>query len=276
MTGTIASLADKNLVTSSRSSDALDAAKRLVINYDRSRLAAGQFLKLVKGLQAEVKRDREDERLSAKATLDAIVAGRNKHLVPLQQAESIVKAKQLADEDEQNRKRREKQAELNRQREEERAELNRKAQEEAEEMAALHAAEIEEAGDVEQAAAIREAPIELAPITLPDPIVIPDLKPKIDGQHTVTHWKCRLVNLDAVPRGLLQFDQVAANRWVAGIKDEIANGDTSYGRGITDKSKIAEIAEMPNGTVLTAEILGVDVIPGIEIFTEKTRASRSY
>jgi hypothetical protein len=258
-------LTNGTLTISTRASAAVDAAKQIQINDDPSRLAAGQFLKILKTLQAEVRRDREDERVSAKATLDAIVAGRNKHLLPLQEAEKIVKAKQIADDDEQNRKRGEEQARID--------ELQRQEQEAAEEAAMLAAAEIEEAGDVEQAQVIREAPVEVAP-----PMVVPDMKRKIEGQHTIVLWKCRLVNLDLVPRGLMQFDQVAANRWVAGIKDKLSHPSVimlGSERASADLRKIDEIAELPNGTVLTKDILGQD-IPGIEIFIEKTRASRAY
>jgi uncharacterized protein (DUF2384 family) len=256
----LAKLTNTELTVSIRSELALSEAKELVINDDQSRLAAGTFLKVLKALQVEVKADREAEYKAAKATVDAITTSRNKHLSPLMAAEKIIKAKQIADEDAQAAKRKAEQEEQ-----------ERLAQEEAErlaEEAAMLAAELEEIGDAEQAAEVLAAPIEA-----PAPVVIPNTAPKIDGQHTVVNWKCRLVDFAATPIGLHQFDQVAANKWVAGIKAELSKTVIDSGRQTQNNEIIKRIAELPNGTVLTKEILGVDVIPGCEIYIEKSRAA---
>lgn len=246
----------------SRATQALDAAKAIVITDDKSRLAVGEFLKMLKAFQAEVKRDREPERLAAKATVDAIKAARDRHLLPLQEAEKIVKQKQIADEDEQARLRRAEQARLD--------ELARQAQQEAEEQIMAMVAELEDIGDTEQATVLREAPVEAAPA-----VVIPNIQPKITGQHTNVYWRCRLKDLNEVPRGLLQFDQVAANKWVAGIKAELSSAvfDYNHRQHRDAQGIVQQIAELPNLTVLTKEILGVDTIPGCEIYIEKGRAS---
>lgn len=281
MATSLETVADSTITIASRSVDALALARSFVINDDRSRIEAARFLKILKALQSEVKKDREDERVAAKATLDAIMVGRNKHLKPLQDAETIVKQKQIADEDEQIRKRRKAQEEENLRQQAAQAELDRKAQAEAEALAeqqALLAAELEDVGDTDQAQAVLAAPIETpAPQEAPPPDIIPDLRPKVEGQHTTVRWKCRLKKLEDVPRGLLQFDEVAANRWVARIKDDLTRVTSDNGgRPSMDATKVQEIAELPNGTVLTKEILGVETIPGVEIYTEKSRASTAW
>ncbi len=252
---------ETNAVTiAARSADALALANKLAITDDGSAMKAGAFLKMLKALQAEVKRDREDERISAKATLDAIVAGRNKHLLPLQQAETIVKTKQIAYEDAQIAKRKADQAELARQAREE--------MEAAEAQAMLEASALEEVGATEQAQAVREAPIE--PIA---PIILPQIKLDVQGQHTTVRWKVRLVDKEKIDRDLLAFDQVAANQAVQTIKNEYAR-DEAGGRPSRDNLKLAAINELPNLTVLTKEMIGVEV-PGCEIYIEKSRASIS-
>lgn len=257
----IETLTDNNLTISTRAQEAAKWAQSFEITDDKSALAAGQFLKLVKTLQNEVKKDREDERLKAKATLDAIVEGRNKHLKPLQEAEAIIKRKQIEYEEEKDRQRREEQARID--------ERRRRELEEAEEAAMLQAAELEEVGAVELAQAVRDTPIEA-----PAPIVIPDSKPKIEGNYTIVRWKCREVNHELVSRDLLTFNQVAANQAVQTIKNELAQCSDAD-RITFNKTILQKIAELPNGSVLTANLIGVE-IPGVEIYIEKSKASTAW
>jgi len=233
----------------------LNAARSIVIQNDDQFHQAANTLSAIKALAAEVKRDREDERVAAKATLDAIVASRNRHLQPLLEAEKIIKAKQIAWEDQQAARRREEQARLE-------AEAQAEAERLAEEQAIL-AAQLEEAGDSEQAKAVIEAPPEP-----PAPIILPDTKPKVTGQHTVTHWKCRLKDINLVDRSLLTFDQKAANIEVQRVKLTLSKRTGE--RATVDKSEIDAINDLPNGTALPDKY---QTIPGVEIYLEKTRAA---
>ena len=140
----LAVLTDDTLTVETKASTALGIAQALRVEDDVSRLRAGDFLKVVKTLQKEVKADREEERLVATRLLDVIRAGRNKHLVPLEQAETLVKQKVLAYEEAAEQKRQEEQARIN-------AAL--KAEEE--ERILAQAVSLEEMGATEEAAAVR-------------------------------------------------------------------------------------------------------------------------
>jgi hypothetical protein len=246
---------------------ALDVANRMVIDSDSARIDAGNFIKLCKALQAEVKRDREDERVAARATVDAILAARKRHLDPLETAELITKTKVLAYDEGEAKKRREEQARL-----------VAEAQHEAEEAAIRQAEELDAAGDYEGADALLDTPVEAPP-----PVVLPDTTPKLDGQHIVTRWKCRLVDKAILIQGahedpyygdLLEFDETRANEMVKGIRDSLAY-KTKEGRISVNHGKINAINELPAGTVLTKEMIGEE-IPGVKIYLEKSMASTAW
>lgn len=218
-------LTDDTLTVETKASTALGIAQALRVEDDVSRLRAGDFLKVVKTLQKEVKADREEERLVATRLLDVIRAGRNKHLVPLEQAETLVKQKVLAYEEAAEQKRQEEQARIN-------AAL--KAEEE--ERILAQAVSLEEMGATEEAAAVLAQEAEVVPV------ILPKTAPKVDGQHTLTLWKCRVINLEnlvkAVAEGRvsiasLQANQVWLNAEVKRLKEEFKmDGVESY----TEKS----------------------------------------
>ena len=221
----LAVLTDDTLTVETKASTALGIAQALRVEDDVSRLRAGDFLKVVKTLQKEVKADREEERLVATRLLDVIRAGRNKHLVPLEQAETLVKQKVLAYEEAAEQKRQEEQARIN-------AAL--KAEEE--ERILAQAVSLEEMGATEEAAAVLAQEAEVVPV------ILPKTAPKVDGQHTLTLWKCRVINLEnlvkAVAEGRvsiasLQANQVWLNAEVKRLKEEFKmDGVESY----TEKS----------------------------------------
>ena len=210
----LAVLTDNTLTVETKASTALGIAQALKIETDADRLRVGEFVKVVKALQKEVKADREPERVAAQKLLDAIRGGRNKHLVPLEQAEEIAKKKGLAYDDAQERKRREEQDRINAQlREEEQARILADAQ------------TLEDGGAVEEAAAVRAQEPEVVPM------IIPNLAPKIEGQHTLTLWKCRVLNLETLVKAVaedrvsiayLQVNQVYANSEVKRLKEQFA------------------------------------------------------
>lgn len=218
-------LTDDTLTVETKASTALGIAQALRVEDDVSRLRAGDFLKVVKTLQKEVKADREEERLVATRLLDVIRAGRNKHLVPLEQAETLVKQKVLAYEEAAEQKRQEEQARIN-------AAL--KAEEE--ERILAQAVSLEEMGATEEAAAVLAQEAEVVPV------ILPKTAPKVDGQHTLTLWKCRVINLEnlvkAVAEGRvsiasLQANQVWLNAEIKRLKEEFKmDGVESY----TEKS----------------------------------------
>mgnify|MGYP001567990310 FL=1 len=221
----LAVLTDDTLTVETKASTALGIAQALRVEDDVSRLRAGDFLKVVKTLQKEVKADREEERLVATRLLDVIRAGRNKHLVPLEQAETLVKQKVLAYEEAAEQKRQEEQARIN-------AAL--KAEEE--ERILAQAVSLEEMGATEEAAAVLAQEAEVVPV------ILPKTAPKVDGQHTLTLWKCRVISLEnlvkAVAEGRasiasLQANQVWLNAEIKRLKEEFKmDGVESY----TEKS----------------------------------------
>jgi len=222
---------DQALTIETKASTALTRATELIVRSDQDRVDAGDLLKAIKTLAKEVKQDREEERLAARKLVDAITSGRNRHLRPLEQAEQIIKQKVLAYEANEERKRVE---------EEER--INAKLQQEEEDRKIAEALEVEELGGMEEAEKILDSP------SYTPPVSIPKTTPKIEGQHTLTLWKCKPVDImilvKAVAEGkapiqFIQFNQVFANQEVKRLKEGF-----SY--------------------------------PGIYAYTEKSLASRSY
>jgi len=222
---------DKTLIIETKANTALTLAKNLLVRTDQDRVKAGNLLKGIKSLCKEVKQDREEERLAARKLMDVITSGRNRHLRPLEQAEIVVKQRILAYDEEEERKRQE---EENR--------INAKLQQEEEDRKITEAIEVEELGGVEEAKAILDSPSQTPPM------IIPKTTPKIEGQHTLTLWKCKpvdmMVLIKAIAEGkapiqFIQFNQVFANQEVKRLKEGF-----SY--------------------------------PGVEAFTEKSLASRSW
>lgn len=204
-------LNDNTLTVETRSSTALGIAQAIRVDTDVDRLRAGEFIKVVKALQKEVKADREEERLAATKLLDAIRAGRNKHLVPLEKAEELVKQKVIAYEET---------AEKKRQAEEDAANAKLREEEEARIMA--EAEGLEEVGANEEAAAVLEKPIEIVPV------FVPKTTPKVEGQHITVLWKVREANLETLVKAVaegkasiafLQLNQVYANSEVKRQKE---------------------------------------------------------
>jgi hypothetical protein len=218
-------LTDESLTITTKASTALGIAQALKIETDADRLRAGDFLKIVKTLQKEVKADREDERVAGQRLLDAIRAGRNKHLLPLEQAEEMVKKKVLVYLATEERKRQVEQDRIN-------AELL-----EVEQTRILAEAQtLEDGGAPEAAAEVRAQEPEVVPV------IVPNLAPKVEGQHTLTLWKCRVLSLETLVKAVaegrasiayLQVNQVYANSEVKRLKgDFVVEGMESY----TEKS----------------------------------------
>jgi hypothetical protein len=264
----LAPLKSTAVTIETRSRAALSLANSMIIDSDEARASVGEFIKIVKGLQSAVKSDRQDELAAAQKTVDAIKTARNGHLIPLQQAEAIAKQKVIAYDDAQTAKRRaEQEAE------------QRRMEQEAQDQALADAIALQEAGAPELA----EDVLEQAQEYKPDPVILPKMPAPVAEQHTVVQWRCRLVNLDLLvsavasgqaPDYTVKFDQVGANTAVKTIKEDFTRG-ASNGRPTRDKSKLDEIAALPDGTVLTKEMIGAE-IPGVEIYTSKSLASSSY
>jgi len=218
-------LTDESLTITTKASTALGIAQALKIENDADRIRVGEFVKVVKALQKEVKADREDERIAGQKLLDAIRAGRNKHLVPLEQAEALAKQKALAYDEKKEKERRAEEERIN-------AELL-----EAEQNRILAEAQtLEDGGAPEAAEEVRAQEPEVVPV------IVPNLAPKVEGQHTLTLWKCRVLNLETLVKAVaegrasiayLQVNQVYANSEVKRLKEQFAvDGIESY----TEKS----------------------------------------
>ncbi len=227
----------------------------MVVKDDETRLSAGDMLKMVMACKKEVKSDREDERVAAQLLQDAIRAGRNRHLLPLEQAESLIKKKVIAYLDAEEKRRKE---------EEDR--INAKIQAEEEEKRIAEAEELEELGGHEEAEAVLNAP-QVTP-----PVFIPKTTPKVEGQHTTLHFKSRIPGpgydlmplVKAVAEGkaplqYLSFNVVAANQEVKRIKDQV----------VGKVSKVLTPEEIES-------VIRAATYSGVEVYTETTLASRSY
>jgi len=251
-----------------RSKSALTMMKNLTILDDATRAKVGEFVKFVKGLQTQIKGDRQDELAAAQKTVDAIKAARNLHLSTLVEAEAIAKKKMVDYDDAKIAKRRA-----------EAQEEQRRQQREAEEKAIADAIALQEAGAYDLA----EEVLQQAEEYKPEPIPIPKTPAPVADQHTTVRWNCRLVSLDVLvaaivagqaPDYTVKFDRAGANTAVKTIKDALTRNEGN-GRPTRDKSKLEEIAELPNGTILTKEMIGAE-IPGLEIYITKGMASGSY
>ena len=242
-----------------RTNDLLTKAQSLAIINDVSRITAGDLLKMIKALQKEVKADREPERIAAQQALDAIRNGRNRHLNPLEQAEKLLKQKVLVYEENEEKKRQE---------EEDR--INAKIHEEDEENRIKEAEDLRELGGEEEAQAVMDAPI------VTPPVFIPKSTPKVEGQHTTLHFKCRIpseteygpyslmalakaVGEGKAPLNYISFNVVAANQEVKRIKDQV----------VGKVSKVLTPEEIE-------KVIQAATYPGVEVYTEKSLASRSW
>lgn len=187
----------------------VEQAKAIVIKTDDDFLMAGEFLKGLKSLEKEIKATFDPVVKAAHEAHKAAKAARDRHYVPLKEAESIVKPKIGEYKDEQDRKA---------------AEARRKAEDEArkkaEEEQLKEAEAAEKSGKKEEAEAIINEPVKVAPVVVKAP-------PKIKGVSMRKAYSADVFSLLALvkdviegkaPLACLKADQVFLDNQARALK----------------------------------------------------------
>jgi len=194
----------------SRAKQFADGIQQLVVNSPESYIVAGETLKTVKGIRAELEaacRPEIDAR--HKAHKDALKQF-NDGDGPLATIENTLKRALLSWDQEQERLRRKEQERLQ-------AIADAEAKRQAEEARLQAAIDAEEAGDTEGSKAILEAPP--APVMAP-PVVLATTTPKVSGLSTRQNWKFQIVDASLIPREYLVPDEKKIGGVVRALKDQ--------------------------------------------------------
>lgn len=177
-----------------------EQAKVLKVVDNDTLVKADNFLVDIKAFAKEIKAYYRPDIDNAKELHKSLLAKMNTVLVPLVEAEGLLKPQIASYAAEQERKRREEEVRLRR--EQEKAEEDRRLQE---------AEAAEAAGDHEEAAAIIEEPI-----FTPPPVVAPST-PKLKSSIR-TLWRWRMKNPNLIPREYLMVDEKKINGIVNSLK----------------------------------------------------------
>lgn len=164
---------------------------------------AAEFLKLLKGYRKRVADMFGTLVKAAHTAWKEAVATRKRFDQPANEAEYTVKNRMIAWRQEEQEKVRREQAARE-------AELRRKA----EEARIAEAEAIQAAGDAQQAEAILDQPIQVAPVA-PRPVA-----PKISGVSIRKKWSFRITDPNAVPRKYLSIDEKKIGAEVRAFKGE--------------------------------------------------------
>jgi len=185
----------------SRSDLILSRAQSLVIDSPGAFEQTSQDLKLLRAHRQRIKEAFEEPKRAAHAAHKAVVDAIKEHDSPLLQAETIIMKKLRGFRAEQERVRREKEQAIRKERE---------AQQLAEQE--RQAALLKQQGREEEARAVEDAPIVVAPPTLPPEV------PEVKGVQYRKIWKWRLLDAEAVPRQWLMLNEKLINAHVRATK----------------------------------------------------------
>jgi len=203
----------------------VEAAEGLVIDDSDSEAVAWGIVNRIGELKKTIVTDFEKSKKAAHGAWKAICEQEAGHLLRLREPDNIVRGKLSAWDDEKTRILREAQAAQQAEVDRQAAEANRiareKAEREAEEQRIQDALAAEAAGDKEQAKALLEAPIEVAPVEeVVAPFVPQMVIPKVAGQGAmVTTWKFEIVDPKQVPDQYKVVDEKAIRRVVDALRD---------------------------------------------------------
>ena len=171
-----------------KEADAMAYATALVISDNETFTKADKYCVVLKGLENEIKSDFKESKETAHAAHAAICAQEKAHLDKCIPPRTLIKQKMSAYQDEQERLRRE---------EEDRQRIE--AQKAADAEALRQAEQAQAEGKPEEAEAIIQAPVFVAPV------VIPKATPKASTTLRKI-WAWRVVNESLVPRIYLKID----------------------------------------------------------------------
>ena len=187
-----------------KEADAMAYATALVITDNDTYTKADQFCVVLKGLEKEVVTDFAESKEAAHLAHKKITAQERAHLDKLIPPRNLVKQKMSAYQDDQERIRRI---------EEDRLRLE--AQKAAEEEALRQAAQAQAEGNHEEAEAIIQAPVYVAPV------VVPKFTPKASTMIRKV-WAARVVNAALVPRQYLIVAEAALRKLDAATGNSLA------------------------------------------------------
>jgi hypothetical protein len=191
-----------------------EQARILTIQTPDQYIAAGELLKSIKLLRAEIDQTFDPIISAAYAAHKEAVAQKKKVDAPLLEAEGIIKPRVAAYLSEQERLRRE-----------EELRLQKQAQEEEERRQVENAAILDDLGETEAANQLLDETV-IAP-----PVVLPKLTPKVSGISTSQRYSAEVVNLlelvKAVAAGkapiqCLKADTVFLNRQAVAMRQSMA------------------------------------------------------
>ena len=167
---------------------------------------AASFLKNVKAAQKKVKEFFSPLKATAKAAHSAVCAGEREMLAPLTEAESGVKRKMLAWQQEQERIARERERKLQ-------AQAEAKARKERERLEKRAAAAVEK-GQIEKAESLEDKAAEvIAPV-----VHVESEAPKVEGIKYRVTWRARVTREEDVPRQWLIVDDKALQAFARATK----------------------------------------------------------
>lgn len=172
----------------------LSQAKALQVIDQGTYINASAVLKNIKTTATAIAEKFADPKSKAAAAHKAIVAMEKEHLVPLGQAEQIIKGKMITWSEEQERIRRI-----------EEARLREEARKREEERMLAEATAAEADGDKAEADRLLAAPVEAPAINLPS------ATPAVQGVSYAEVWRCEVVDPAAVPRQFLIVDEKSLN-----------------------------------------------------------------
>lgn len=167
-----------------------EKARSIEIKDNESYIRAGELLKAIKDIRKEIDETFDPIVKKAHEAHKEAVSQKKKAEAPLVEAEGIIKPKIASYQDEQERIRLE-----------EERRLQEEAQKQLEEAQLDEAVELERSGQVEEAQAVLQEPIQ-APT-----IVLPKTTPKVEGVSSRKVWRYRVKNPLHVKREYLILDE---------------------------------------------------------------------
>lgn len=182
----------------------IERANSYVVKTNDEYMAAGEFLKTIKGLQRKVEETFDPLCKAAHALWKQNLATKEMHMGPLQTAESVIKQRVGSF-----------LVEMEAKRKAEEARLADKARKEAEELAAK-AAKAEAAGKTEKAEALQEQAQQAAMVR---PVVAPMVQ-KVAGISMREQWDYEITDAAKLPRDFLIPDEKRIRKFVEFDKEK--------------------------------------------------------
>jgi len=197
-----------------------EQAKQISIKTMDDYVRAGEIMLTIKAIRKKITETFKPIKQKMDAAKQEVLDQERAADAPLKEAESILSPQIIAWNREQERLRQE---EENRLREE--------ARKQEEERRLQEAILAEQHGQKEEAEAIMETPVQVAPV------VVPKSVPKVSGMSIRENWKFRITNEKLIPREYLKVDEVKIGQVVRALKSatnipgiEVYNEGTVSGR----------------------------------------------